>query len=195
MIEFIPYILLAALIFGINLFPAFMPPTWTILAFFAIRYHLNLFALVIIGATMATCGRIGLYTLSKRQIQPRLSKKTKDNYQALGNLLDNHKRLTIPALFGYAFLPIPSNQVFIAAGLANFSLRILASCFFVGRLISYSFWVSLSHHVSDNLETSLVHHYSHWKTLVMEILSLFILVIISKIPWQKWFGDQNPKRS
>lgn len=182
----IPYLLLSVFIFAINLFPAFMPPTWTILAFFAIKYNLNLTALVLIGATMATCGRIGLYTLSRRHLLPRLPGNIKSNYSALGKLLRSHKKLTIPAIFGYAFLPIPSNQVFIAAGLANFSLNILASCFLLGRLISYTFWVSLTHRISDNLESSLISHYSHWQTLALELGSLLILVLISKIPWQNF---------
>jgi hypothetical protein len=56
----IEYLILGVLVFGVNIVPAFMPPTWIILAFFYLRYHLNLLPTVIIGAAAATLGRVVL---------------------------------------------------------------------------------------------------------------------------------------
>ncbi len=51
------YVVLVALVFGINLLPAFGPPTWAVLVFARLSWHLNPVALVILGAMAAVAGR------------------------------------------------------------------------------------------------------------------------------------------
>src|ERR1044072_1152319 len=114
--DFSLYLILACLILGMTTIPAFMPPTWTILAFFYIHFDLNLFAVVIIGAISATCGRIILYNLAKNQFRKFFTDKYLRNYDTLGNYLENNKKMTIPLILTYAFLPIPSNELFVMAG-------------------------------------------------------------------------------
>ena len=41
----------------------------------------------------------------------------------------------------YAFSPLPSNHLFIAYGLTNLPVLFAAVPFFLGRLVSYSFWI------------------------------------------------------
>ena len=41
----------------------------------------------------------------------------------------------------YAFSPLPSNHLFIAYGMTNLPVRFAAVPFFLGRLVSYSFWM------------------------------------------------------
>lgn len=179
------YIFLAVIIFGINVIPAFMPPTWTILVFFLLTFHLSFLPTVIIGACMATLGRVVLALLSRKYGSRLLPKKVVQNYHALGGFFKKHKRLTIPAVLMYAFFPIPSNQVYIIAGLSEISLRVIAFSFLVGRLISYSFWVGVSYHLSNNLESLFINHVTNYRSLVMEILSLLVIILIGLINWQK----------
>ncbi len=42
------YLILALLVFGMNIVPAFMPPTWLVLAFFYIHFELSLPIVVLI---------------------------------------------------------------------------------------------------------------------------------------------------
>lgn len=179
------YIILTVLVFGMNVIPAFMPATWTVLAFFYIKYNLLLIPTVAIGAIAATAGRIVLYSLSRQFIQPHLKGKTKENLFALGDFLNSNQKLAFTVVLAYAYLPIPSNEVFIAAGLAGVNIKIIAFSFFIGRLISYTFWVSLTNHVAQNLEGIFARSYTRLGATIAEILGIVVLIAITQIPWKK----------
>lgn len=182
---FAEYLILASLVLGMNVFPILMPPTWTILAFFSVKYHLWLLPTVLTGASFATFGRVILATISKLFFRRFLSKKSQENYASLGEYFNTHKKVSIPLVITYMFFPIPSNDIFIAAGLAKANIKILSAAFFVGRLMSYSFWISASAHFSKNIEEIFNLHFSKTNTFLFELGGLLILYIIGKIAWKK----------
>ena len=55
------YVLMLAIewlvVFGLNVVPAFAPPTWMLLSFIYIAYPQDILVLIIVGATASTCGR------------------------------------------------------------------------------------------------------------------------------------------
>lgn len=54
-------LIVAAVVFGINVLPAFAPPTWTVLVYFRFRYgDIPVPALILVGAGAATAGRFVL---------------------------------------------------------------------------------------------------------------------------------------
>lgn len=179
------YVLLASLVLGLNIIPAFMPPTWTVLAFFVTKYDLLLIPVVLIGASCATLGRVVLAGISRKYFRRILSADSQENYASIGDYLNRHRKLTIPLVIAYAFLPIPSNDVFIAAGLAKVKIKLLAGSFFVGRLISYTFWVSLTQRFSDNLVDIFSKHYTKAGSIVLEVVGLLLLYLFGKIAWKK----------
>lgn len=179
-----PYILLASTVLGMNVIPFFMPPTWIVLAFFVTKYDLNLLPVVLIGASCATLGRIILATTSQ-YFRKFLSKESQENYASIGAYLNTHEHITIPLVITYAFIPVPSNHVFIAAGLAKVRVKLLAGSFFIGRLISYTFWVHVTRKLADNLADIFSSHYSKIGSVVVEIAGLLILYFIGKIAWKK----------
>lgn len=183
--EIAPYILLIPIILGMNVIPFFMPPTWIVLAFFVAKYDLNTLPVVLIGASCATLGRVILAFASQRFLRKLLPKNYQQNYASIGSYLNKHEALTIPLVLTYAFLPIPSNHVFIAAGLAKVRIKILAGSFLVGRLISYTFWVSLTQRFSDNLVDIFSKHYSKVGSVVVEIVGLLLLYLLGRIAWKK----------
>jgi len=187
------YILLALVIAGINIVPAFMPPTWIILAFFYIQFHLLFIPTILIGATCATLGRVVLALLARRLGSKLIPKRMLRNYYSLGDFFEKHQRLTIPAVLMYAFFPISSNQVYIIAGLSQISLRIIAFSFLVGRLISYSFWVNLSYHLSHDFWALFVQHATNFRSLFLDFLGLFIVVFVGIIDWQSILKMKNAK--
>ena len=50
------YLLLAALVFAVNLMPALAPPTWAILVFYKLNSDLNTAAIIIIGILAVLVG-------------------------------------------------------------------------------------------------------------------------------------------
>lgn len=179
------YVLLASIVLGLNVIPAFMPPTWTVLAFFVIKYNLNIIPVVILGAIFATLGRVMLTGLSQTFFRRLLPQKSKENYANVGTYLNQHQHVTIPIVLAYAFLPIPSNHIFIAAGLAKAKIKLLSASFFVGRLISYTFWVTLTHRISDNLPDLFSMHFAKAGSVIIEIVGLLFLYLLGSVAWKK----------
>lgn len=54
------YLLVASVIFGINLLPAFGPPTWAALVFFRLNLDVAAVPLVLVGALAAASDRLVL---------------------------------------------------------------------------------------------------------------------------------------
>src|SRR5690349_16992009 len=126
------YILLGIITFFFNLIPAFTPPTWILLSVYTLKFHLIVFPTVFIGALAATMGRICLALITRKFIHPVLSSKSQENLITLGKYLNANRTITIPLILTYAFLPFPSNQIFIAAGLTHVSLKLIGYSFFIG---------------------------------------------------------------
>lgn len=179
------YLFLIATVFSMNVVPAFMPATWSVLALFYIKYDLAFVPVIIIGAAMASLGRMVLYFLSREFVPKIVPAKWLVNYHDLGKLLNVDRKVTIPLMVGYAFLPIPSNQVFIAAGLARADIKVIIISFFFGRLLSYSFWVAAAHRVASSLDDLFIGHFAGGAKLGAEIFSFSLIFIIGAIPWKK----------
>ena len=110
-----PYLALFAIVFGINLLPAFGPPTWAILVFTRLHWHLNPIALVLIGAVAATCGRY-LLALGARHFSGRLPQRMQTNLTDAKDLLGKNPKSSLAVFAVFVVSPLPSAQLFLAAG-------------------------------------------------------------------------------
>jgi membrane protein YqaA with SNARE-associated domain len=137
------YILLFLVVFGVNLLPAFGPPTWTLLVFARITWHLEPVALVLIGAVAAMAGRYVLAS-GARRLRGHLGAKRRADLEAANQLLFQRRGRAWAVLALFAVSPLPSAQLFVAAGLLDVALVPLTLAFMVGRLVSYSFYVALA---------------------------------------------------
>lgn len=97
-----PYLAVFGIAFGINLLPAFGPPTWSVLVFTRLHWHLNPVALVLIGATAAASGRY-LLALGARRFSTRLPQRMKQNLEEARVLL-KRKRGSVFAIFAASAL-------------------------------------------------------------------------------------------
>jgi hypothetical protein len=115
------------IVLGINVLPAFGPPTWIVLTYFQITHGLNVFLLALVGTVAATLGRIILARFAKRIIRNKfLSERTKTNINVIKTRLTEHRRMTIGISLLYSFTPLPSNQLFLAYGLTDLPLLYMA---------------------------------------------------------------------
>lgn len=60
------YLAAAAVVLGVNLLPAFGPPTWAVAVFYRLTGHLAVVPLVLIGAVRAAAGRLLLAVAFRR---------------------------------------------------------------------------------------------------------------------------------
>jgi membrane protein YqaA with SNARE-associated domain len=137
-------------VFAVNLLPAFGPPTWAVLVFFSLQFDLPGVALVLGGALAAASGRY-LLASGTRRLRPRLSAARLQRLDRAQEALGADRRRTAAGLGLFALSPVPSGQLFVAAGLMTVPLLPLTAAFFAGRLVSYSIYVSAANLAADNL--------------------------------------------
>lgn len=190
----VAYILLFFLIFVINIIPAFMPPTWIVLAFLYLHFHLDFMPTVLVGVTAATSGRIVLAIFAHQILGRIIPERMLKNYKSLGLAMQKHQHMTIPIVFAYAFSPISSNTLFIIVGLSNVNIELVAFSFFVGRLFTYSFWILATSQVAKRLEDIFSMSLTSTKALASFAVTLLIIVIIGKIDWEKHLLKNKPKK-
>jgi membrane protein YqaA with SNARE-associated domain len=135
------YLVAVAAIFGVNLLPAFGPPTWSVMVLFRLHSHINAVVLVVFGALAAALGR---YVLARacRRLRGRLSAKRSANLATARQRLTANRTRSVLGLALFALSPVPSAQLFEAAGLMDLPLAPLVAVFFAGRLVSYSIYVA-----------------------------------------------------
>jgi hypothetical protein len=137
-------------IFAVNLLPAFGPPTWAVLVFFSLQYDLPAVPLVLGGALAAASGRFLLAT-GARRLRPRFSAARLRRLDRAQAALVADRGRTAAGLGLFARSPVPSGQLFVAAGLMTVPLAPLTAAFFAGRLVSYSIYVGAAGLAADNL--------------------------------------------
>jgi hypothetical protein len=144
------YVLAIGVVFAVNLLPAFGPPTWALLVFFSLDFDLAPVPLVLGGALAAATGRLVLAE-GTRRLRPRFSTTRIARLDRAEAALRQDRRRTLAGLGLFALSPVPSGQLFVAAGLMAVPLLPLTAAFFAGRLVSYSIYVSVAKVAEHNL--------------------------------------------
>lgn len=179
------YLIFFAIVLGVNLLPAFGPPTWSIIVLYGLNTRLPAPGLVLIGALAAATGR---YCLAHafRLLANRLPEKTRRNLAAARKLLLRRKRNAIVGLGLFAISPLPSAQLFEAAGLARVGLLSFTAAFFVGRVVSYSIYAVAAQQLR---ETTLGDVFRRNLTspvgVALQFAMLGALVVLTQIDWER----------
>jgi hypothetical protein len=135
--------LVFAVIFAVNLLPAFGPPTWAVLVFFSLDFDLPAVPLVLGGALAAASGRLVLAN-GARRLRPHLSSGRVASLDRAQRALSANRLRAAAGIGLFALTPVPSGQLFTAAGLMTVPLVPLTAAFFAGRLVAYSVYVSVA---------------------------------------------------
>ena len=176
------YLAVGAIVFSVNLLPAFGPPTWAVLVLLKLQWHLAAVPLVLVGAVAAASGRLVL-AMATRRLKPRLPAKSVANLEANGSLLMSHRAGSIVGLALFAVSPLPSAQLFEAAGLLDVPLVPLTVAFFAGRLVSYSLYVGAASIAQANLGQVFESVFTSPWSWVVEVALLAGLVLLAQVNW------------
>jgi hypothetical protein len=178
------YLVLAAIVFGVNLLPAFGPPTWAILVLFRIQSDLAAVPLVLVGALAAASGRLVLATAAGH-LRGRLSPERIDNLDVVRSAVAEGRGRAAAGLGLFALSPVPSAQLFIGAGLVGVRLVPLTVAFFAGRLVSYSLYVGAASAARGSLQNVFADALTSPLGIVLQIAMLAGLVALVRVDWAK----------
>jgi hypothetical protein len=171
------------IVFAINLLPAFGPPTWAVLVFARFQWHdVPAAALIAGGALAATGGRLVL-AVGTRKLSGRLSGERRANLTALGQTLARSKTGVVASLAVFVFSPLPSAQMFMAAGLADIPLLPLAGAFLVGRSVSYTGYVTAAAAAQETVHRLLRQGLTSPSVIALQLASLAAVVAMIKVDW------------
>jgi hypothetical protein len=184
---------LAVVVLLFNLAPAFAPPTWTVLVFFALNSDLPPWLIVIVGAICAGTGR---YTLARFSslLGNRLKGAPLRNLQSAKAALEDKSSRKYALIAFFVISPLPSAQLFEAAGLIGTRILPLTIAFFSGRVVTYSFYVAgASQLKSRGISDLITEQFSSVWAIIFQIIMIGAVLLLTRINWSHLLEKNKPK--
>jgi membrane protein YqaA with SNARE-associated domain len=172
------------IIFGVNLLPAFGPPTWSLLVFFRLNWHLNPVALVAVGVLASGSGRY-LLALGARRCRRLFPAKYLERLKSAEALLGEHRRSSLAILLVFIVSPLPSAQLFVAAGLLELPLLPLTVGFVIGRIVTYSIYVGLATLAEKSFGSVFSSFFGSPWSIALQLVLLVLVVLLPLVDWGK----------
>jgi hypothetical protein len=171
-------------IFLINLSPGFMPSSWMIMAFFYIKFGLPLVPLCLAGALVSGLGRLCLAKGSD-WVTERFFHKKKEDLRSLGGYLERKRGLVAGFVFVYSLLPLPTNNLFLAAGMTRINIGYVLAGFYAARIPADLFWVWSTNATFQSLDEVFGKN-GNLIAIVLQAGALLSVALLYLLPWGKW---------
>ena len=186
-----PWLLVWLLTVFLNVVPAFMPPTWALLVYFHVAHGLDVLPLALAGAFGATTGR-ALLAVASRVLGDRLAPpRWRENIMTLARMLESRPAFSLPTLGLFALGPVPSNHLFIAAGLAHAPLLPIIAVFAVARFVSYVIWVNAAASAARSMEEAIGPRLGSGVAIAAQIVGFLLLILLMQVDWAQRLRDWN----
>ena len=178
------FLIAMVVVFLINLSPGFMPSSWMVMAFFYIQFGLPLVPLAICGALVSGLGR---FCLAKGSgwVTEHFFPKKKDDLRDLGEYLERKRGLVAIFVFVYSLLPLPTNNLFLAAGMTRVDLRYVLAGFYAARLPADLFWIWTANATFQGLDEVFAKS-GNVIAIALQIGALLSVALLYFLPWGKW---------
>jgi membrane protein YqaA with SNARE-associated domain len=174
----------------LNVIPVFMPPTWSLLAYFHLHEGLAILPLAFVGALAAMLGRT-ILALSSRAFGIRfLSQERQEHIQSLADMLMERKKLSLSFLGLFAIGPIPTNHLFIAAGLARIPLLPVVLVFGVTRFVSYLLWIKATETAATSLREAISPTLGSGFAAAAQVIGFIALILLLRLDWTRLLGSR-----
>jgi membrane protein YqaA with SNARE-associated domain len=187
------YLIAVGVIFAVNLLPAFGPPTWSVLVFVTLQFDLAPAIVVPAGAVAAASGRWSLATCA-RHMRGRFSADRRESLAAAEQMFTASRSRAVAGLGLFAISPLPSAQLFIAAGLLTVPLLPLTVAFFAGRLVSYAVYVGAAAMASKTLGETVGESLTSPLGIALQVAMLAGLVALVRVDWRRVLDRRRDRR-
>ena len=177
---------LAVVVLLFNLMPAFAPPTWAVLVLFSLNTDLHPIVIVAVGAVFAGTGR---YLLARATglFRNRISKKSLANLEAAQTLLTKNTSRKLFTIGMFVLSPLPSAQLFEAAGLMGVRLLPLTVAFFSGRIVTYNFYVfGASELKAHGIGELITKEFTSIWAILFQLVMIASVILLTRIDWKRF---------
>ena len=166
----------------VDLIPFIGPPAWSVMVFFQIKFHLNIWLVLVAGVVGSAIGRY-LMTLYIPLLTAKVINEKKDaELKFLGEKLSGEKWKIPLIVFIYTLIPVPTTPLFTAIAMAKVKPMIVIPPFFVGKFISDMVMVYLGKYAAENT-IDIVHGLISWKTIAGLVIGLILIFGVLFIDW------------
>ncbi|WP_280244194.1 hypothetical protein [Nocardia abscessus] len=179
------YLAFIATVFAVNLMPAFGPPGALVVALLGLNWHLEPVAVVIVGAFSSGAGRYLLAVVTNR-VRDHLGDRRKASLEAANRYVTGHTGRSLAGLAVFVVSPLPSAQMFEAAGLMGVRLLPITLAHIAGRLVSYSFYVAATTVAERELSDTFLDSLTSPFGIAIQIALLAAVVLFARIDWLKY---------
>ena len=187
----LPWLTVLLIAVGLNAVPAFMPPTWSVLAYFHLQEGLPILGLAATGAVGATAGRALLALLSRVVGTRMLPHRWQANIATLAAEMQRRRELGFAALALFALGPVPSNQLFVAAGIARAPLAPILIVFAVARFVSYLIWINVAETAATSLEEVVTPRFGAEAATLAQIVGFLLLIAAMQLDWSRLLSKHS----
>lgn len=178
-------LLVAAVVFAVNLLPAFGPPNALLVVFFGLNGNLDPVPLVVCAAVASGAGRYVLAAATRRA-GGHLGPRRTANLRAASDYLTGRRDRRFTTLGIFLVSPLPSAQMFEAAGLLGLRLLPLTTAHIVGRLVSFSLYISAAEIAERSLGETLTSAFTSPYGIAVQIVLLVGVVMLARIDWTRY---------
>jgi uncharacterized membrane protein YdjX (TVP38/TMEM64 family) len=146
------------------------------------------------GAWAAALGRFAL-AHGFRLLGGHIPEKMKRNLAVVRKSLEKRKRSALIGLGLFALSPVPSAQLFEAAGLSRMPIGRFTLAFFVGRTISYSIYALSANGIAhSSVGEAFQRSFTTLAGVAVELAMIALLVAFTQIDWEKRLGGEDASR-
>jgi uncharacterized membrane protein YdjX (TVP38/TMEM64 family) len=163
--------------------PFFGPPAWTVMAYFQLRYGLDVWWVLVAGVIGSTLGRywFSLYIplLSAKLIKPQKNEDIRFIGQKLSG---NGWRIQLFVLL-YTLVPLPTTSLFTAAGMARIRAINIIPAFFIGKFTSDALMLHAGKYAFENTE-QVLEGMASWQTISGTLIGILLLLAFLFTDWK-----------
>lgn len=130
-----------------------------------------------------------------RRLRSHVPLARRENLAAAEQILVGSRRRAFAGLALFALSPVPSAQLFVAAGLLRVSLRPLTAAFFAGRLVSYTIYVTAASAAAGSLRSVLGKALGSPLGIALQLAMLAGLVLLYRVDWIELLKRRTSNRT
>lgn len=116
--------------------PVFAPPAWILIVLFVVKFKLEPWIAIGLGAFASTIGRWLLSLFMPKLAKKFFDARENDNIAFLGGKLGGRFWPAFSFVLAYSLTPLSTTALFTAAGAARVDPRPILPAFFMGKFIS-----------------------------------------------------------
>ena len=178
------YLLVFLAALAVDTIPIFAPPAWIVLVILLVKFHLNPWAVVVIGVAGSTLGRYILTRYIPKISSFLINRREDENLRYIGSKLGAAKWSAALFVFFYTLTPLSTTALFTAAAAARVKASNILPAFFFGRLITDGVLVFSGKYASANL-SELLHGQASWKMVITLTAGLVVIGAFLFVDWRR----------